>query len=209
MSIEFPPAEPTWARFASRALAPRFVLTVIWAAIVIGTVASAPWAMPLFWALVIVTVAATALALAGAKPLPALAERSHLFRRLSWLTRYGTGTIVLCLSTFLGAIAGLQAGSSDAQSIVDGVGALLALVGLWAARIAAVLFLGWLVVDVHRMSEKRRRKGVKRALRKALPMELREIALDEVIVRWLLALSSRPSATVALGAVVISSLWAL
>lgn len=201
--------EPARSKFASFVLAPRFFLGVVWAAIAVGMVTSAPWTAPLFWALMAVTAIATLLALAGARPLPALAERSHLFLRMSWLVRYGTATAVLCLSTFLGALAGFQAGTSDAQTIVDGVGGLLGVVGIWAAKIAAVLFFGWLVADIYRMSERHRRSGIKRAIRKLVPRELRVFALHEVIVNWLLALSSRFTATVSLGAIVVALIWTL
>ncbi len=201
--------ESVWAKIGSLVLAPRFVLGVIWTAIVVGMAISATWAVALFWALMALTASATMLGLAGARPLAALSERSHLFLRLSWLVRYGTATAVLCLSTFLGALAGFQAGASDAQTIIGGVGGLLGAVGIWAAKIAAVLFFGWLVVDVYRMSERRRRKGIKRAIRKVVPRELQGVALDGVIVNWFVVLSSRLSTTVSLGAIVVALILAL
>lgn len=203
------PLEPTWARLASALLAPPFVLSAIWATIVIGVASSSSWGVPLFWALMILTAGVTAIALLGAEPLPAVAEHSHLLQRLGWLGRYGTAAGLLCVSTFIGVVAGFQAGTPDPQSVVDGASELVGVVALWAIRIGAVLFFGWLVLDVSRMGPERRRMGLKRSIRKLLGRELEAKASHQVVLHWLLSFSSPPMVAVSLGAIVLALLSAL
>jgi hypothetical protein len=149
------------------------------------------------------------MALAGAKPLRPLAERSHLLRRLSWLGRYGTAAALLCASTFLGAISGFTAGKSDAQSLVDGASSVVGLVAVWAVRLGATLFFGWLVVDVFRMGKSRRAKGLRRAIRKISGPRVAELSKNSVVTGWLLALTSPAMVAVSLAAVTISLIISL
>lgn len=65
------------------------------------------------------------------------------------------------------------------------------------------------MIDVHRMSKARRRKGIRRGIRKIVPKEFRAWVMHEAVTNWFLALSSRAHATVSLGAIVISLLMAL
>jgi hypothetical protein len=155
------------------------------------------------------TASVTAFAFLGARPLPALKEESHLFLRLSWLGRYTTAASVLCVSTFLGALAGIRVGEPDAQSIVDGVSGLIGTVASFAAQIAALLFFGVLMIDIWRMGESRRLEGIERSLRKLRGPGLETTPLNAVVLRWLAALSSPLLVCVSLGAIVVSLLIAL
>ena len=170
-------------------------------------------AQSLFWALIILVAAASVLILGGAKPLPALASQSHLFKRLSWLLRYAIATALLCLSTFLGALAGFTAGGTDGRALADGAAGLVGEVAIWAMRIGAVLFFGWLCVDFWRMGLARRRKAIQRSLGRVLagaggsarPAK----TVHPVVENWLLALTSPLLATVSFGATAIILLVAL
>jgi hypothetical protein len=200
-------------RAASALLAPPFVLFVICLTIVVTAFTSPTWAESLFWAVIVLVAAASILVLAGAKPLPAIASKSHLFKRLSWLLRYAIATTLLCLSTFLGALAGFTAGGTDGQLLVNGAEALVGEVAIWAVRIGAVLFFGWLSVDFFRMSLSRRRKGIRRSIGKMLGSTERSgtktSAVHPVVMNWLVVLTSPLLATASFGALAISLLLAL
>lgn len=209
MSVNAQSNKQVWPRLASFILKPTVVLAVFWVVALGGTLGSAPWGVPLFWSLMILIALVTAFALSGARPLPALKEQSHLLLRLSWLGRYGTATAVICISTFLGALAGTQLGTTDVQSVVDAATGLVGTVTLFAVNIAAVLFFGWLVIDIWRMGRSHRREGIERSIRTMIGPGLRGTNPSEIVVRWLLALSSLPMVVISVAAIVISFLTAI
>ncbi|WP_349897663.1 hypothetical protein [Parafrigoribacterium soli] len=196
-----------WPRVASFFLSPGAVLTGIWVTIIIT--ASQQWAQALFWAVIALTATLTFIALAGAKPLRPVGERSHLLHRLSWLGRYGTAAAVLCASTFFGALAGSTADQPDVQSLVTTASGVVGFVAAWAARIGATVFFGWLVVDVIRMGKSRRKKGLRRAIRRAAGRRIAQLSKNGVVTGWLLALTSPAMVAVSLGAVTIYLIMSL
>jgi hypothetical protein len=201
-----------WPQAASAALGPSFVLFAVWVTIVITAFTAPGVAQSLFWALIVLVTAASVLILAGAKPLPALASQSHLFKRLSWLLRYSIATALLCLSTFLGALAGFTAGGTDGQALADGAARLVGEVAIWAVRIGAVLFFGWLSADFFRMGVDRRRKAIRRSLRKIVGAPAGSASVQTVhpvVANWLLALTSPLLVAVSFGATAIFLLMAL
>lgn len=202
MSVTLQSHRSAWLRLASLSLSPKFVLGVIWIVIASGSIYSAPWGILLFWALMVIAATATGFALIGAQPLPPLKELSHLVMRLASLGKFATATAVLCLSTFLGALVGAQAGTADTQVIFDGASGLVGFVASVAAQGAAVVFLGWLVVDLIRMGDARRSEGIQRsALYVIRPWKWNG---SGPVMRWLLALSSPAMAAISLAALLIN-----
>jgi hypothetical protein len=90
---------------ASTLLGPIPVASTLYLIAGLGSLAGQTWAHALFWSLTILVAGVTIAVLAGARPLPRLADQSHLISRLSWLGRYGTAAFLLCISTYLGGMA--------------------------------------------------------------------------------------------------------
>jgi len=100
-------------------------------------------------------------------------------------------------------------GSPDAQSLVDGATSVVGVVAVWAVRIGATLFFGWLVVDVFRMGQAHRTKGLRRAIRKTAGPRFAQLTRNAVVTNWLLALTSPAMVAVSLAAVTISLILSL
>lgn len=177
-------------RAASVMLRPKVVVVVLIASAVVGSLLGHRFAYALFWALVALVSAMAIAVLAGARPLPRLADQSHLLHRLSWLGRYGTGAALLCLSTFLGGLAGSGVAGGTTASQLDVLSSLVGEVGVYAFQIALVLLLGWLAIDMWRLSADRRIDGFTRAAKWALGPALARAISIPVVERWVLALTS-------------------
>lgn len=171
-------------------LSPGPVLTVLISSAVVGSLLGHRIAYALFWALVALVSAVAIAVFAGARPLPRLADQSHLLHRLSWLVRYGTGAVLLCLSTFLGGVAGSGAAGGTTGSQLDALSSLIREVGVYAFQIALVLLLGWLAIDMWRLNADRRIAGLTRAAAWAVGPNLARAISNPVVERWLLALTS-------------------
>ncbi|WP_242086915.1 hypothetical protein [Microbacterium lacticum] len=157
---------------------------------VLGSLLGHRIAYALFWALVALVGAVAVIVLAGARPLPRLANRSHLLHRLSWLGRYGTGAVLLCLSTFLGGVAGAAAGEGATATQFEALSALIEEVGAYAIQIAIVLLLGWLAIDMWRLNADQRITGFARVVAWAAGPEPARAISTPVVGRWVRALSS-------------------
>lgn len=149
---------------SSTLLGPIPVVSTLYLIAVVGSLAGQTWAYALFWSLTILVAGLTLAVLAGARPLARLAGQSHLISRLSWLGRYGTAAFLLCVSTYLGGMAGTAAPSGSAQQVADSMSSLVGAVGIYALEIAIVIFLILLAIDVKRLGADRRREGFTRAV---------------------------------------------
>lgn len=175
---------------ASMILGPIPMLSMLYLLAVVGSLSGHTWAISLFWSLMILVAATTVAALAGARPLPRLADRSHLVSRLSWLGRYGTGAFLLCISTFLGGLTGAATAVGSAQDAVDALFQLVGSVGLYAIEIAIVIFLMWLAIDVGRLGIERRRTGMRRSITYIAGRRTANVLDHPAVMRWLDALTS-------------------
>lgn len=138
-------------RALSAVLLPTPVLSVLIVCALIGSLAGLRAAYALVWSLIALVAAVAALVLAGARPLPRLADSSHLLHRLSWLCRYGVAAVLLCISTFLGGLAGSSSVAGTVEMQFQSLSSLIGTVGAYATQIAVVIFLGWLAVDIWRL----------------------------------------------------------
>lgn len=135
------------------------MLTTLIITAALGSLLGHQAAYALFWAIVALVSAVAVTVFAGARPLPRLADRSHLLHRLSWLARYGTGAVLLCVSTFVGGLAGSAVAAGTTESQLDALTQLIGVVGAYAFQIALVIFLGWLAIDMWRLTADARTAG--------------------------------------------------
>lgn len=153
---------------------------------------------------IIATVVLACVLLVAARPLAPLRERSHLVGRLGWLIRFMLAAVLLCLSAFVGAIAGAQVRMDPSGLQFGQVGTLLRSVLSIAMGGGLFLFLSWLAVDVWRLGPERRLESFCRAMNYAArpwPMP----RPNRFVRSWIMALTSPLWLSVAL---VGSGLWA-
>lgn len=177
-------------RAAAAILSPTPVLTVLIVTALLGSLLGHQSAYALSWAIVALVSAVAVTVFAGARPLPRLADRSHLLHRLSWLARYGTGAVLLCVSTFVGGLAGSAVAGGTTESQLDALSQLIGIVGVYALQIALVLFLGWLAIDMWRLTADVRTAGFTQVARWVGGPDVARATSMPVVERWVRALSS-------------------
>lgn len=175
---------------ASTSLSPVPVVTTLYLLAGIGSLAGQAWAIALYWALTVLVAGLTTAVLAGARPLPRLVDQSHLLNRLSWLGRYGTAVFLLCVSTFLGGMAGTAVPAGSAQRVVDSLSSLVGTVGLYAAQAAMVIFFAWLAIDMRRLGADGRRSGFARSITYLAGRRAARACDHSAVSRWLTTLTS-------------------
>lgn len=175
---------------ASVLLRPVPVLLTIVTITTVGSLLGQAWAFAVFWSLTIIIGGLALTVLAGAPPLPRLADRSHLLARLSWLGRYGTAAFLLCVSTFLGGLVGTAIPGSSAQQAVDGLTSLVQTVGLYAGQAAVVIFLLWLAIDTGRLRREGRQEGFTRSVAYIAGIRVARLCDHPAITRWVIAITS-------------------
>lgn len=119
-----------------------------------------------------------------------LADQSHLVNRLSWLGRYGTAAFLLCVSTFLGGMAGVAVPTGSAQQVADTLYLLIGAVGIYAIQAAIVILLTWLTIDVKRQGVDRRRAGFRRSVNYVVGQRAASACNHPAVTRWIIALTS-------------------
>jgi hypothetical protein len=127
--------------------------------------------------------------LLAAAPLTPLRTTSHLLMRLEWLSRFVIAAVLLCVSAFVGSLAGAQVRFDDAGVHLGQTGTLLRSVLSIAIGTGLFLFLIWLAADVWRLGQERRLAAV-----------LRGVGLichpwpvpppNPFVVKWVIALTS-------------------
>lgn len=196
---------------ASALLGPVPVVSTLYLMAGFGSLAGQTWAYALFWSLTILVAGLTLAVLAGARPLPRLADQSHLISRLSWLGRYGTAAFLLCVSTYLGGMAGTAAPSGSAQQVADSLSSLVGAVGTYALQAAIVIFLIWLAIDVKRLGAERRREGFTRAVAYLAGNLVARSCDQRAVTRWVIALTSpllvSLAATTAIASIFLQTTW--
>lgn len=198
---------PSRARAIGAALlGPVPVLTTLYLVAGIGSLFGQMWPIALFWSLTLVVAGLTMTVLAGARPLPRLADQSHLLYRLSWLGRYGTAAFLLCVSTFLGGMAGMTVPAGSAQRVADALSSLVGVVGTYAIQVAIVIFLVWLAIDVKRLGVDRRRAGFARSATYLAGQRMARACDHPAIARWIVALTSPLLASLAATTAIVSIL---
>ena len=175
---------------ASALLRPVPVLLTIAIVTTVGSLRGQTWAFALFWSLTIIIGGLALMVLAGARPLPRLADQSHLLARLSWLGRYGTAAFLLCVSTFLGGLVGTAIPGSSAQQAVDGLTSLVQTVGLYAVQAAVVIFLVWLAIDSWRLGGKGRQEGFTRSVAYIAGIHVARRCDHPAVTRWVVTMTS-------------------
>jgi hypothetical protein len=166
------------------------VLTVLIITAVLGSLLGHRAAYALFWAIAALVSAVALTVFAGARPLPRLADRSHLLHRLSWLVRYGTGAVLLCVSTFVGGLAGSAVAGGTTESQLESLNHLIGMVGAYAFQIALVLFLGWLAIDMWRLTADVRTAGFTQFATWVGGPDLARATSMPVVERWVRALTA-------------------
>jgi len=189
---------------ASALLGPVPVLTTLYLVAGIGSLFGRMWPIALFWSLTLVVAGLTMTVLAGARPLPRLADQSHLLNRLSWLGRYGTSAFLLCVSTFLGGMAGVAVPAGSAQQVADALSSLVGAVGIYAIQAAIVIFLVWLAIDVKRLGVDRRRAGFARAVTYLVGQRVAGACDHPAVTRWIIALTSPLLVSLAAATAIVS-----
>tara|TARA_R110002020_G_scaffold39986_4_gene118266 strand:- start:1750 stop:2397 length:648 start_codon:yes stop_codon:yes gene_type:complete len=189
---------------ASTLLGPVPVLTTLYLVAGIGSLIGQVSAIALFWSLTIVVAGLTITVLAGARPLPRLADQSHLVNRLSWLGRYGTAAFLLCVSTFLGGMAGVAVPAGSAQQVADALSSLVGAVGIYAIQAAIVIFLTWLTIDVKRLGVDRRRAGFARSVTYLVGQRAASACDHPAVTRWIVALTSPLLVSLAAATAIVS-----
>lgn len=174
----------------SAILGPTPVLSTLYLVACAGSVAGKTWAYALFWSLTILVGGFTVAVLAGARPLPRLADQSLLLNRLSWLGRYGTAALLLCISTYLGGMAGAAVPAGSTHQVADSLSSLVGAVGIYALNVAIMIFLIWLAIDVKRLGVERRRAGFTRSVKYLAGNGAARVCDQRVVVRWVAALTS-------------------
>lgn len=150
------------------------------------------------------TVAVACALLLAALPLSPLRERSHLVGRLGWLVRFMLAAVLLCLSAFVGAIAGAQVRIDQTGLQFGQVSTLLQSVLSFAMGAGLFLFLAWLAADVWRLGPDGRIESIVRGVRfVARPWSFP--APSRYVRKWILALTSPFWLTIAL---IGSGFWA-
>lgn len=137
------------------------VLALVGTAIGIAAiVAPGDWVPIVGVSWIVATVALACVLLLAARPLAPLRERSHLVGRLGWLVRFMLAAVLLCLSAFVGAIAGAQIRIDPGGLQFGQMGTLLRSVLSIAMGGGLFLFLSWLAVDVWRLGPDRRLESI-------------------------------------------------
>ena len=177
-----------------------FVITVV---IVAALIAPGYWVKAAAAAWLLTTVVVACVLLLTAQPLTPLRERSHLVGRLAWLVKFMLAAVLLCLSAFVGSIAGAQVRIDETGIQFGQVGALLRSVLSIAMGVGLFIFLAWLAADVWRLGPERRIESILRGVRfLAKPWPVKS---DRRYIRkWILALTSPFWLTIAL---VGSGIW--
>lgn len=175
---------------ASALLGPVPVTATVYLVAGFGSLFGQGWAIALFWSATLLVAGVTITVLAGARPLPRLADQSHLLNRLSWLGRYGTAAFLLCVSTFLGGLAGTAVPGGSAQQVGDALSSLVGAVGTYAIQAAMVIFLIWLAIDVKRLGADRRRAGFARSVTYLASPRIATACDHPAVTRWLITLTS-------------------
>lgn len=175
---------------ASALLGPVPVTATVYLVAGFGSLFGQAWAIALFWSATLLVAGLTITVLAGARPLPRLADQSHLVNRLSWLGRYGTAAFLLCVSTFLGGLAGTAVPGGSAQQVGDALSSLVGVVGTYAIQAAIVIFLIWLAIDVKRLGVDRRRAGFARSVTYLAGQRIATACDHPAVTRWLITLTS-------------------
>lgn len=185
-------------------LGPGPVLTLaITVVILAALVAPGDWVRAAAVAWIWITVAVACVLLFAARPLTPLRERSHLVGRLGWLVRFMLAAVLLCLSAFVGSIAGAQVRVDETGFQFGQVGALLRSVLSIAMGGGVFIFLAWLAADVWRLGPDGRIESIVRGVRfiaKPWPVQ----SASRYIRKWILALTSPFWLTIAL---VGSGVW--
>lgn len=186
-------------------LGPGPVLTLVMAVVVLAALmAPGDWvgAAAAAWLWTAVSVACALLL--AARPLTPLRERSHLVGRLGWLVRFMLAAVLLCLSAFVGAIAGAQVRIDHTGFHFGQVGPLLHSVLSIAMGVGLFLFLAWLAADMWRLGPDDRIESIVRSVRFVVrPWSFP--APGRYLRKWMLAVTSPFWLTIAL---IGSALWA-
>jgi hypothetical protein len=119
--------------------------------ILTACVAPGEWVTNAAISWLVTTVAVACALLLAARPLTPLRERSHLVGRLGWLVSFMLAAVLLCLSAFVGAIAGAQVRIDQTGLQLGHLGALLRSVLSIAIGGGLFLFFVWLAADVWRL----------------------------------------------------------
>jgi hypothetical protein len=112
-----------------------------------------------------------------------------LLGRVIWLGRFMIAAILLCLSAFIGAVAGAQVSVDKGGLHFLGTGVLLRSVILIAVEFGVFVFLGWLVIDMWRLGRSRQ-KGIDQLVINLVGSHFAPVILTPAVRLWLMALSS-------------------
>jgi hypothetical protein len=176
----------SWTSILATMCGPKVVFSVLAIAELMGAFASAQWVVPvgIAWVLIIWIFAF------AAEPLPRLQDSSHLLGRLAWAGRFFVAAVVLCISSFVGAVAGASILVDKAGMHLNGTGATLRAVLANAGEALILILFAWLLFDLFRFKFSGRRDAVWRLFGKLTTPEAADRILIPFVERWMLALCS-------------------
>lgn len=186
----------TWLAAVRVISDPRLVFPAIAVAALWGTALNASWVVPVAAVWVIATAIFTLAVLLAAEPLPRFQDKSQLLVRLVWFTRFMVGAIALCISAFIGALAGASVAIDGAGIHLNSTGALFRSVIVSAAEAAILLFFAFLISDVVRFGRTGRLVAIERLFVSVLTPAAAAKLLTPFVQRWVLAFSSPIAALV-------------
>lgn len=199
--------EPTTEGWSSRPLSaawefllgpgPIMTLAII-GVVVAALVSPGDWVNAAATAWLFTTVIVACVLLLAALPLTPLHTRSHLVLRLGWLAKFMLAAVLLCVSAFIGAIAGTQVRIDQTGLQFGEVSALLQSVLSIAAGLGLFFFLAWLAVDVWRLGQDGRIDSIVRGVKFLARPWWSMPAPSQFVKRWVLALTSPFWITIAL-----------
>jgi hypothetical protein len=180
----------SWTSILATAFGPKLVLSALVVVELIGALESAEWVKPVGTTCVLVIWFFAFAVLFAAEPLPRLQDSSHLLGRLAWAGRFFVAAVVLCISSFVGAIAGASILVDKTGMHLNGTGATLRAVLANAGEALILILFAWLLFDLVRFKTSGRREAVSRLFGKLTTPEVADRVLIPFVERWMLALCS-------------------
>jgi hypothetical protein len=201
VSIQLGVPQIGWRSILVFVFGPGFVLSTIAVAEAMGAFAGAQWVVAVGTGLVLTILVFSLAVLCAAEPLPRLQDSSHLFGRLAWAGRFLFAAVLMCISSFVGAVAGATIVVDKSGMHLHGTGATLRAVLAIAGELLILILFAWLLFDLVRFKSSGRRKAVSRLFEKLTTPEIADRMLNPFVERWMLALCSPLLTGVAFAAV--------
>ncbi|RLQ84111.1 hypothetical protein D9V28_07715 [Mycetocola zhadangensis] len=144
--------------------------------------------------------------LAIVPPLVPLASKSHLLARVAWLGKVVRGAALFCISSFTGAIVGLQMQAQTSKSMQEVV-ELLSWVIATTAYVGIMVLALWLAVDVWGLGGRSGREAAGRAIAFVVGGHAGDWLMQGRITNWFVAVASPLWTAVTIWVFATQTLW--